>query len=115
MTRYAAKLLFQFRIEVDGDPGKRRLCEERIVHLDAHSGRAAIAAANRRGRRAEYAYVNAAGNPVRFEFVGILDLLSLGIEVADGEVWYDIYERLTPMERRARLIPTTEALLARVG
>jgi hypothetical protein len=37
--RYAAKLLFQFRVEVNGDSGKRRLCEERIVVLEAQRRR----------------------------------------------------------------------------
>ncbi|PYM68489.1 MAG: hypothetical protein DME11_00250, partial [Candidatus Rokuibacteriota bacterium] len=72
--RYAAKLLFQFRVVVNGDPGARRLCEERIVVLRAPNARAALAKANARGRAARYRYRNPSGNPVFFEFVGVTDL-----------------------------------------
>ncbi len=114
MRRYAAKLLFQFRVVVDGDPGKRRLCEERILNFLARSPREAIQIANRRGKRAEHAYTNSDDHPVRFEFVGLLDVMGLGPEAADDEVWYDIRERLLPMERRERILPSQNDLLDRL-
>ena len=115
MARYSAKLLFQFRVEIQGDSGKRRLCEERIIHFEARSPREALRSARRRGRNGEYAYANADGNAVSFEFVGVMGVLRLGAEAGDGEVWYDIRERLLPMERREELLPAEEDLLRRLA
>jgi hypothetical protein len=46
---------------------------------------------------------------VHFEFVGIVDVndgLEELVEADQGviEVWYDLYERLSPMERRKSLL-----------
>lgn len=89
--RYAAKLLFQFH--VTGDRGKRRLCEERIINFQARSPREALARAKRRGKAGEHAYKNADGEKVSFELVGVVDLMSLGIEADADEVWYEIQKR----------------------
>ena len=62
--RFSAKLLFQFRVDLGVDTGKRRLCEERIVTFHARTARAAIAVAKRRGKQAEYDYENDEGNRV---------------------------------------------------
>jgi Domain of unknown function (DUF4288) len=105
MKRYSAKLLFQFRVIVEGESGKRRICEERIVVLGARSAERALAKAKRKGAKSEFSYTNDEGNPVHFEFVGVMDLLELGIECDKDEVWYDIVERLCPSERRHKLIP----------
>lgn len=110
--RYAAKLLFQFRVTVDGDDGVMRTCEERIVVLRATHARDALARAKRYGRKAQHAYRNDDGNPVRFEFVGVLDLQLLGFECDEDEVWYDIVTRKQPMERAAVLLPAESSLCA---
>jgi hypothetical protein len=115
MTRYAAKLLFQFRVKVNGDPGKRRLCEERIINFSARSPREALRKAKQRGTKGEHSYKNSDGNTVAFEFVGIMDLMSLGVEAEADEVWYDIREHLLPMERRQKIIPADDVLLRRLG
>ncbi|HJT79452.1 MAG TPA: DUF4288 domain-containing protein [Gemmataceae bacterium] len=115
MQRFAAKLLFQFRVDVDGDPGKRRTCEERIINFSARSPRDALQRAKRRGKKGEHSYKNSDGNTVFFEFVGIIDLMSLGVEAEADEVWYDIRERLLPMERRDKIIPADDVLLRRLG
>jgi hypothetical protein len=112
MNRYSAKLLFQFRVTIDGDSGKRRTCEERMVVFEAASASRALALAKRRGRAAQYSYKNSDGNPIDFEFIGIMDLLHLGPECEEDEVWYDITERLLPMERADRLIPPEDTLNA---
>jgi hypothetical protein len=112
MCRYAAKLLFQFRVTTPAGDGKRRTCEERIVLIEVPTARKALAQANRRGKAAAYRYVNDEGNPVRFEFVGVLELIGLGIECGDDEAWYDITERLSPMERKAEIIPSDSQLCA---
>ena len=110
--RYSARLLFQFRVVVDGDAGKRRLCEERIITFTATHARAALREAKKRGRAARHSYKNSYGSPVHFEFVGVLELLCLDPECEADEVWYHIVERVTPMERRATLIPPESELSA---
>lgn len=110
--RYAAKLLFQFRVTVDGDDGVMRTCEERIVVLRATHARDALARVKRYGRKEQHAYRNDDGNPVHFEFVGVLDLLLLGPECEDDEVWYDIVTRKQPMERAAAILPDESSLCA---
>jgi hypothetical protein len=110
--KYAAKLLFQFRVIVDGDSGKRRLCEERIVLMEALSAEEALKKAKAKGKASENGYKNTDGNKVRFEFIGVMDLLKLGVECDDDEVWYEIRERVLPSERRKRLIPPESELNA---
>ena len=110
--RYSAKLLFQFRVMVGTDPGVMRTCEERIVVFHAAGARKALAEAKRRGRKAQHDYRNSDGNRVFFEFVGVMDLLSLGPECNDDEVWYDIVVRKQPMERAAQLLPDESELSA---
>jgi hypothetical protein len=99
-------------VESQGDSGKRRLCEERIVHCPAGSGREALTLAKQKGALAEHHYPNSDGNTVFFEFVGVVELIHLGIECEEDEVWYEISERLLPMERKDRLVPPEEELQA---
>jgi uncharacterized protein DUF4288 len=110
--RFAAKLLFQFRVVVDGKSDKRRLCEERIILIDASTAQDAHTRAIARGRAAQHHYKNGAGNPVHFEFIGLLDLLRLGVECEPDEVWYDIKTMLTPKERAKSLLPPKRKLNA---
>ena len=107
--RFAAKLLFQFRYEGDA-PGGFRTAEERIILLFERSAAAAYSAAQRRGRSANHGYLNDAGGRVYFEFVGITDLMNLGPETEDDEVWYDIRRMKDPMQRRGELIPGKQSL-----
>ncbi|KZC24388.1 hypothetical protein RHOFW104T7_08850 [Rhodanobacter thiooxydans] len=110
--RFAAKLLFQFRVVVDGDSGVMRTCEERIIVFRASTARKALATAKRRGRAAQHTYENDAGRTVYFEFVGIQDLLHLGLECEEDEVWYNITQRKLPMERAASILPPEGGLNA---
>ena len=112
VDRYSAKLLFQFRIDIEDAPSKRRRCEERIVVFEAKTAQAALKKSQRRGQIAEHSYTNEEGNAVHFEFIGIMDLLLLGVECDDDEVWYDVRERMLPMERRDKLIPPESELNA---
>ena len=107
--RYSAKLLFQYR--VGGSPNTRRRCEERIITFPSLYGRAALSEAKRRGRAAQHSYTNVHGQRVHFEFVGVMELLSLEACDAD-EVWYEMPERVRPMERRGKLIPPESKLHA---
>jgi hypothetical protein len=102
---YAAKLLFEFRVLVDGHPGVRRLCEERLVLLQAMRAREALREAKRQGRLSQHSYRNGEGDPVHFQFVGVMDLLHLGAECGPNEVWYTVSQRVRPMERRRTILP----------
>jgi len=108
---YAAKLLFQYRVVIDGSSGIRRICEERIVRFQAPNGKQALRDAKRRGRAAQHRGRNTDGNMVYFEFVGVLELIRL-LEADSEEVWYEIVERVSPMERRSKLVPSSNRLSA---
>ena len=110
--RYAAKLLFQFRVVVDGHDNVMRDCEERIVVLRAPSAREALHRVKRYGQLESCTWRNDKDDPVHFEFVGVLDLQHLGSEAEEQEVWYDIVVRKTPMERAERLLPPEDRLSA---
>ncbi len=110
--RFAALLLFQFRVETGGISNRRRTCEKRLLLLQAPSARAALRLAKQRGRQSQYHYCNAQGGVVYFEFVGVLDLLGLGVECEPDEAWYGICEMLEPMERRGRILPPEAGLQA---
>lgn len=110
--RYAAKLLFEYKVSGAGWQNKRRLCEERIVLLLADSAREALRMAKKRGRTSVHSYDNSDGNRVDFRFVGVLDLLELGVECDEDEVWYEINERLLPMERKHAIVPPERNLCA---
>lgn len=89
-----------------------RRCEERLIVLSARSAQSALRKAKSHGRKAEFTATAEAGNAVYFEFVGIIDLLEIGIECLPDEVWYDISIRRLPMERKAKIIPPEEKLNA---
>jgi hypothetical protein len=97
---------------VGGSPGTRRLCEERIITFASIHGHAALREAKRQGRTAQFSYPNNDGNRVHFEFVGVMELLRLDPACDPGEVWYELPERVRPMERRAQLIPPESQLQA---
>jgi hypothetical protein len=110
--RYSAKLLFQYRVVVGGKSNVMRTCEERMIVLHARNAQAALASAKRSGKLAEFKYDNDDSNPVYFEFVGILDLLCLGVECREDEVWYDIKVIKQPKERRKLVLPNESKLNA---
>jgi hypothetical protein len=112
MNRYAAKLLFQFRVRGGSTDNQKRLCEERIILLSAASARTALAKAKRRGAEARHSYLNGRGHTVYFEFIGVRELLHLGAGCEPDEVWYEIGERLRPKERKRKLIPAESSLQA---
>ena len=112
MKTYAAKLLFQFRVVVDGASSKRRTTEERIILLKDKSARMALGKAKSAGKKSEFSYLNDDKNRVFFEFVGVMDLMHLGEEREKNEVWYEIKEAMKPMERKRRLLPAEKQLSA---
>lgn len=94
--KFAAKILFQFRVVAGGESNVMRTCEERIIVFDAPTARTTLAEAKKRGKKAQHRYKNDGGGLVHFEFVGVMDLLHLGAECEDDEVWYDITQRKLP-------------------
>ena len=84
---------------LNGEPGVRRLCEDRIILVRAPDARSALGKARAHGNAAQYHYRNASGTPVFFEFAGVTDLLKLGVECGADEVWYDIVQKVKPRER----------------
>jgi hypothetical protein len=113
MKKYSAKLLFQFRVDCgSGQSDIMRRCEERIIVLSAHNAKSALRKAKLKGSKAEFIGTGEAGNPIHFEFVGVLDLLEIGIECEPDEVWYNITTKKRPMERRDKIIPKEENLNA---
>lgn len=113
MNRYSAKLFFQYRSDLgDGQSNTMRLCEERLIVLSARNAESALRKAKSHGRRAEFEGTAEAGNAVYFEFVGVTDLLKIGIECEPDEVWYHLSTRKLPMERREELVPPEAKLNA---
>ncbi|MET0935444.1 MAG: DUF4288 domain-containing protein [Luteibacter sp.] len=102
--RYAAKLMFQYRIAGD-TPGGFRTVEERIILIYAADASAAYAAAQAKGKSAKFSYRNNLDTRVYFEFVGVIDLMHLGVETEEDEVWYDIRRMKDPMRRQRDLVP----------
>src|SRR5689334_15756864 len=110
--RYSAKLLFQFRVMCNGSPGKRRLCEERIITFASSNAKSALREAKKRGHLAQHRYKNTNGNWVNFELVGVLELICLELTCEADEVWFEIKDRIEPMERRRRILPDESTLHA---
>ena len=81
-----------------------------LIH--APGAKKALSLAKRRGKIAEHSYTNDAGSTVNFEFVGIMDLLHLGVECDPDEVWYNITQRKLPMERADEILPQESDLNA---
>ena len=130
LKRYAAKLLFQYRIvkeprilsvyyppshcpkfqfpPLKGPPPKRRTCEERIITFQARDAQEALAHAKKRGRQEETGQSRASNFVI--EFIGVRELLCCDNE--RDEVWYDMVEMMRPMERRRKLIPPESKLCA---
>jgi len=110
MRRFAAKLLFQFRPSRRSERSDMALCEERIVTFDAPSSRAALAKAKQIARRASHSFPVVGGGRVNFEPVGVMELMELGVETEPGEVWWDLYRRKLPRQRRSSLLPPERGL-----
>ena len=109
---YAATLLFEFYIVVDGRPNVRRLCEERIVLIESPSARRALVEARRQAKLSQHSYRNSYNTLIKFRFIGVLDLLFLGAECEANEVWYQLKTLVRPMERRSRIVPKPNELNA---
>ena len=103
--RFAAKLLFQLRFENESSKSPMRLAEQRIIVVDAANPDNAYQQALRYGASKQESFLNEDGVEVHLEFVGVMDLMHLGAEADESEVWYEIKRMRAPLERKSRLIP----------
>lgn len=103
--RFAAKLLFQLRFENEGSTSPMRLAEQRIIIVEAPNPDHAYKQALRYGASKQESFLNEDGVEVRLEFVGVMDLMHLGAEADENEVWYEVKRMRAPLERKSRLIP----------
>lgn len=110
--RFAAKLLFQFRVMIGGESGKMRLCEERIINCFANNAREALRIAKSEGKKGQHNFKNSDGNKVYFDFIGVMELINCDVVMDKNEVWYDIKTYRQPMERKNKLIPSEKELNA---
>jgi hypothetical protein len=107
MKRLAAKFLFDWYPDPVTGSRFKRLFEERIVVFNAKSAKTALLAAKRLGERSELWYES--GH--RLRFVGLMQLMELGAECAEGEVWWEFRRRrMTIGQAKARLLPSNRAL-----
>ena len=106
MARYAAKLLFDWNPDPITGGRVMRISEERILVFSARSARASLVKAKRLGREAELRY----DSGHRLRFVGILQLMELGVECAEGEVWWELRRRRRAKERAKALLPAARDL-----
>jgi len=94
MGRYAANLLFEYRVKETPTP--RPLCERRIVVFQASGARDAIRRAKGRGKRGEYSYRNASDQTVQITFIGLIDVISLE-DCEKNEAYYSMRRTSNPM------------------
>ena len=97
---------------VGKSPGKRRLCEERIINFASIAAQEAVREALLWGRKAQQSYKNNDGNKVQFRFIGVMELICLEPACEVDEVWYEMYERICPSERKKRILPHKSKLHA---
>jgi Domain of unknown function (DUF4288) len=113
MKRYSAKLLFQYCEKINKKAvSKRRLCEERIITINAESAREALAIAKKRGIAAKFDFKTLHNTTTYFEFIGIKELLCLDYKCESDEVWYEHRYIHEPMERKTSLVPAASGLEA---
>ena len=111
LNRYAAKMLFQYRFYTE-PVVSYRIVEERIVLITSKSSRDAYNLFTKKGKSYERKFKNDEGEEGRFEFIGIQEMVHLGIECEDDEVWYSLKKMKLPMERCKKFIPEKSNLSA---
>jgi len=111
MNHYSAKLLFQWLPIRSGKTRKRRVCEKRIVTFTAETPEAALQKAKDIGSSEEYVEEKSDGK-VCFEFIGVLELMDVSMNIEEGEVWSELVEMIEPEKRINKIIPDEESLHA---
>jgi len=111
MKRYSVTLLFQFRFHEDTHKRKKRLCESRTIIVYAKNAFFALKKAKKYGKQEEFTATNDAGQNYSLEFIGITDMLRLGIECGEEEVWYHFKNMIEPMERKDKITLSDDEVL----
>ena len=106
MKRYAAKLLFDWNRDPVTGSRSTRLFEERIVVFSARSAREALAAAKRLGGQSEVRY----DSGLRLRFVGLIQVMELGVECEEGEVWWEFRRRRMTIAQAKAWLPADRSL-----
>jgi len=109
MRKFAVFLLFQFKTEKNNIINKKRICEERIYNIECETSNIAYKEAKKIGKKEEFSYIEDK-QKVNFEFIGIIDLVELSTLDDNNIVWSRFVEKLTPMERKDKIIPTKDNL-----
>ena len=113
--RLALKLLYQFRVVINGSSGVFRRCEERYIVLDAPDGPLeAFEKFYKERKRRNHSYTSTDGHRVHCEFVGIIDYILLGTECCENEFWYDFFIKKLPMERKNVLTLSKSEIKTRI-
>ncbi|MBK9577518.1 MAG: hypothetical protein IPO40_10605 [Fibrobacteres bacterium] len=111
MDQYSCKLLFQWNPSKDGiEYRTRRLCEERIYKFPAKSPTSALKHAKKLGLKEEFEHPTEIGI-VKFQFVGVLELIQLIDYGENSELWYEMKERVAKNGNLNHLV-TDENILA---
>lgn len=113
MKKFAAKLLWQFRSQKNETSKKMRVVEEQIIVFSSVNADKAYIKAQKHGESSQYVSVLDSRRKidVHYEFIGVVDLIELDDwddDEAIQEVWSELSDKLTPMERRDKLIPPKE-------
>jgi hypothetical protein len=69
MKKYALKLLFQFLIRSDNNINRRRLCEQRIIIIEAKNPSSALKKGKVYAKKCEHDYIGANGGHVFFSLL----------------------------------------------
>ena len=102
--KLAAKLLFQYRVVVNGSSGIYRRCEERYIVIDDVTDiMKGVEEIFKIGKSKKHSCVNTDGNKVFIEFVGVRDYLLIEQECDENEFWYDFIVKKMPMENKKAL------------
>ncbi|MBP3694749.1 MAG: hypothetical protein J6J31_10005 [Thermoguttaceae bacterium] len=113
----ALKLLFQFRIPIDGNDGTFRRCEERYIMLEIQENETVDQLIDRfyaSAKKENFSYKNINGDSVFLEFVGVLDYILWDYD-PQNEFWYDYTTRKLPMERKKELTLSKTELKRRIA
>jgi hypothetical protein len=115
LRRYAAKMLWQFRVSKGVQSKRKRLCEERIVMFKARGREDAYRKAVRYGKQDQTWWWLDEAKDVKctVEFIGVLELDELWSYIEKEEfheTWYELKDLWMPMERKEKLVPPKKAL-----
>lgn len=87
MRRFSASLVFVYSQATDG---VMRLMERRIVSVEAASAEEAYAAVMQLGKDGEVRKDRRTGTNFSLDFMGVQEMIELGLEASPHEVWHEL-------------------------